>query len=186
MVTTMSQAAEKLLAWALQARREGRFADAKRDLVGAVDVCRRDDNRMDLARALTALGQIERDLQNWDAARQRYEEAVDIYLAENNPLKLAHAVRHLGDIHRHAGHPEFAESCYVEALNLYRSDKRTAALELANAIRSMAILKHDSGETEQAKSLWTEARDLYAAVNVKEGVAESSRRLALLSSASGR
>jgi hypothetical protein len=56
---------------------------------------------------------------------------------------------------------------------------------LANAIRGLAILKHDSGAVGQAKLLWTEARDLYAIVNVNEGVAESSRRLALLSQRSG-
>ena len=176
----MSHAAEKMLAQVLEARREGRPADAKRDLVVAVDVFRKDDNRTDLARALAALGQIERDLHNLDAARQHYEEAISIYRAEGNLPKLAHAVRHLGDVHRHAGRREAAESCYVEALNFYRNDQRTGALELANAIRSMAILKDDSGETGQARSLWTEAHGLYAAVNVKEGVAESSRRLARL------
>jgi hypothetical protein len=51
---------------------------------------------------------------------------------------------------------------------------------LANAIRGLAILKSDTADAEAARALWEEARDLYAAVNVKAGVAESNRRLALL------
>jgi tetratricopeptide (TPR) repeat protein len=181
----MSQVADKLLTHALQARREGRIQDAKDDLVDVVDLCRTADNQMELAAALTALGQIERALHHLDASRQHYEEAVTIYRAQGNDRKLAHTLRHLGDIHRSEGRTEVAESYYDQALTLYRSDKQTPPLELANAIRGLAILKHDSGAVGQAKLLWTEARDLYAIVNVNEGVAESSRRLALLSQRSG-
>lgn len=173
----MSPVADKLLTQARRARQEGRHQDAKRDLVAAVDVCRKADNQMELAGALTALGQIERDVHHADAARQHYEEAVSIYRAEGDDHRLAHAIRHLGDIHRSDGRSELAESCYNEALTLYRGDRQTAPLELANAIRGLAILEEECGEAGQASLLWTEARDLYAVVNVKEGVAESSRRL---------
>jgi tetratricopeptide (TPR) repeat protein len=134
----MSQVADKLLTHALQARREGQIQDAKDDLVEAVDLCRTADNQMELAAALTALGQIEIDLHHLDASRQHYEEAVTIYRAQRNDRKLAHTLRHLGNIHRSEGRTEVAEP-----------------------------------------------RDLYAIVNVKEGVAESSHRLALLSQRSG-
>ncbi len=76
---------------------------------------------------------------------------------------------------------ELAEPCYDEALSLCRSNYQTAPLDLANAIGPMAILKDDAGEVEEARRLWEEARELYAAVNVQEGVAESSARLARLS-----
>jgi tetratricopeptide (TPR) repeat protein len=142
-MTTMSPAADKLLTQALRARREGRHQDAKHDLVAAVDLCRKADNQMELAAALTALGQIERDLRHGGAARQYYEEAVRIYRAEGDDHRLAHAIRHLGDIHRSDRRLELAESCYNEALALYRSDKRTPSLELANAIRGLAILKEE-------------------------------------------
>ena len=75
---------------------------------------------------------------------------------------------------------DLAESCYHEALALYRRDEQTSPIDLANAIRPLAILKDDAGEKEEAKQLWKEARDLYATVNVQEGVAESSARLARL------
>lgn len=176
----MSDASDKLLREATQARREDRHADAKRILVEAVDICRKSESRSDLAKALTDLGQIERDLHHNQAALPYYEEALAIYRAEGDALKIAHTVRHVGDIQRNQGHRELAELCYREALNIYRSQERTPSLDLANAIRGLAILTFDAGEAEEAKLLWQEARDLYAGVNVAAGVAESTRRLALL------
>src|ERR1017187_8136279 len=99
----MSEASDKLVQQASQARRENRLADAKRDLVEAVDICRKAGVRVDLAKALTGLGQIERDLHHSEAALQHYEEAAAIYRAEGDVLRLAHTVRHLGDIHRNDG-----------------------------------------------------------------------------------
>ena len=177
---SMSDTPETLLTQAFKARRENRLADAKRDLIEAVDLCRESNDKVMLAKALTALGQIERDLHHSDAARQHYEEALALYRADGNMLKLAHTVRHLGDIHRELGNLERAEPCYKEALEIYREHPETSPLELANAIRGFAILKTDIGDTEHAKWLWQEARDLYAIVNVHEGVSESKRHLAQL------
>jgi tetratricopeptide (TPR) repeat protein len=175
----MSDASEKLLIQAYQARRENRPADAKQNFVEAVDLCRADGG-VALARALTGLGQIERDMERRDLARQYYEEALAIYRVEGNALRVAHTVRHLGDIHQEDGRLDLAEPCYHEALNLYRTDQGASPLDLANTIRSFAIFKEDAGDVEEAKRLWEEARNLYGAVNIKEGVAESSDRLARL------
>jgi len=133
-----------------------------------------------LIHELKRLAQIERGLGHGDAARALYEEAVAISRKEGDALLLAHTVRHLGDIHQDAGRMELAEPCYQEALALYRGHDGTAPLDLANAIRPLAMLKHDTGEVEEARRLWEEARELYVAVNVREGVAESSERLARL------
>jgi tetratricopeptide (TPR) repeat protein len=176
----MSEVSDNLLSQAAQARRDHRLSDAKRDLLEAVDLCREAGPRIELASALTSLGQIERDLQEKDSPRQHYEEAVAIYRSEGDALKLAHAIRHLGDIHRHEGHRELAEPCYRQALNLYRDHPQTPPLDLANALRGFAILQDDAGELSEARSLWAEARELYSACKVEAGVAESSRRLALL------
>ncbi len=177
----MSKEAIKLVRQADRARREHRLADAHRDLVEAVALCRQAGVQHDLVQALKGLGQIERDLGRGDTARPLYEEAVAICREEGDPLTLAHTVRHLGDIHQDAGRVELAAPCYHEALALYRSHERTSPLDLANAIRPLALLKDDAGEVEEARRLWEEARDLYAAVNVREGVAECSARLARLS-----
>ena len=163
--------------------RHARFEDpdsARRDLVEAVALARRDQDPLQLAKTLTALGQIERDLHHTDVALQHYEEVADIYRTVDIPLALAHAIRHVGDIHQEAGDLKLAEPCYFEALKIYRAHAETPPLDLANTIRGLALLKEALGERQEAKALWQEALDLYASVNVEDGVKESSRRLALL------
>lgn len=171
---------DELLELSLQARRENRLADARQHLVEAANRCRDGDTRIDLAKALTRLGQIERDLGHNDLSLRNYEEATAIYRMGGDALRLAHTVRHLGDIHREAGYAELAEPCYREALAIYRNHEKTPPLDLANAIRGLAILRGEIGEAGEARKLWEEARDLYTAVKVKAGVDESSRRIALL------
>jgi len=171
---------QDLLTRATQAKREGRLADARRDASIAAGLLREDPPGAELANALRLVGELERKLHQDIAARAHYEEAVHLCYLYSDTMTLAHTVRHLGDLYYEAGQTELAQPCYREALNLYRSQVNPPPLELANAIRSMAILKSDSGEMEQAKVLWQEARDLYALVNIKEGVAESSERLARL------
>jgi tetratricopeptide (TPR) repeat protein len=177
----MSSSSYELIRRAAQAKQENRLDDAKQDLLAAITFLRQESPDVDLAHALRSLGEIERKLHNHDAARQHYEEAVAIYRWHRDPLTLAHTIRHLGDVHHEARRLDLAEASYREALLLYRADPQTPSLELANAIRSMAVLLSETGERAQARSLWQEARELYAAVNVMEGVAESSARLAHLS-----
>lgn len=177
----MSDVTDRLFQQAAQARREHRLADAKRDLIQAVDLSRKAGTQLALAKALTGLGQIERDLHHGEAALKHYQEAVAIYRAEGDALKLAHTVRHVGDILQDEGRHALAEPCYHEALSIYRSNQPVPPLDLANCIRGLALLKQHIGQTDDARSLWEEARDLYAAVNVEAGVAESQRRIAQLS-----
>lgn len=118
-----------------------------------------------MARALTRLGQIERDLGNREAARAHYQEAVSIYRTEGDVLGLAHALRHLGDIQHDTGRPDLAAPCYEEALDLYRRNVMTRRSDLANAVRSMALHKESVGDFEQARQFWLEARALYVSLD---------------------
>jgi tetratricopeptide (TPR) repeat protein len=176
----MADQLKTLVNQAQQARREHRFADAKRDLEKALQLCRRSGAKQDLARTVKALGQIERDMHHAQAALLLYEQAVSIYRLENDPLALAHTIRHVADIQQELAQLELAELRYREALAIYRTHPETSKLDLANTIRGLAILTFDTGRTDEAKALWQEAHDLYAAVDVQAGVNESSRRLALL------
>lgn len=176
----MSDQSEKLRSQAAVARRENRLDDAKRDLIEATALCREGHEEIDLAQALAALGQIEHDFGNHAAALKNYEEAATIYRAKKNSHRLAHTIRHVADIHRRQKRTVLAEPCYREALELYRREPTTPPFDLANALRGFALLKEDVGQPLEAKPLWEEARGLYAAGDVKEGVTESSRRLALL------
>ena len=180
----MSEQSGHLIVRAREARHAGRLEDAMRDLLQAVDLCRRSHEELKLAAALEALGQIERDLHHPDAARRHYEEAAAIFAVEKYDLGVAHAIRHIADIHREAGNIEEAESSYDHALWLYRDIQDTPPLDLANAIRGLAILKSDSAQSARARELWTEARDLYSKANVTAGVDECSHRLKSLSNKS--
>ena len=172
----MPDTPDELLWEAYQARREHRLLDARQGMEKAAGLCRAADDSAELARALTGLGQIESDLHNTEAALSHYEEAVALYRAAGNAQRLAHTVRHVADIHRRAGHTGLAEPRYAEALAIYRGDPQTTPLDLANTLRGIALLKGDIGE---AATLWQEARDIYASLDIKEGVAESERRIRL-------
>jgi tetratricopeptide (TPR) repeat protein len=172
----------KLLERGFEARREHRIADAREHLAEAVELCRKHNDRALLARALTGLGQIERDLHNLDVALRLYQEAADLYRSLDDLLLLAHTVRHVGDILRNQGQLKEAALAYTEAIEIYRSQRQTTPLDLANAIRGYALLKGKTGETEEAWNLWKQARDLYASVNVKAGVEECNVQIASLTS----
>jgi tetratricopeptide (TPR) repeat protein len=176
----MSEIIDHLMRGALAARKDHRPADAKRLLLDAVDLCRKDEDRKKLPIALTALGEAERDLHHLDLAQQYYEEAAAIYRTDGPPLRFAHTIRHIGDIHLQAGQHALAEPCYKAALAIYRKYADAPPLDVANTLRGMAILKTEVGENRVASVLWQEAGDLYASVNVEAGVQESKRRIALL------
>ena len=149
----MSDEPMKLVEQAACARRENRLFDAHRDLVRAVDLYRQAGVPAELARALMALGQIERDLGRGEAARSLYEEAVSLCRGQSDVLRLAHTVRHLGDLYQEAGSVELAGPCYEEALALYRTSGHTAPpLDLANAVRPLAILRERVGKPDEASS----------------------------------
>ena len=182
----MSESIDNLFAAATRARLDHRFGDAKRDLAEAVKSSRKNNDQRRLARALAALGQIQRDLHNDDDALRLYEEALEIHRALNDSLRLAHTVRHVGDILRHMEKFPAAASSYAEALNIYRAHQETPPLDLANALRGLALLKEAVGDNAEARALWEEAGSLYAAGNVESGVAESARRVAMLGKQSGK
>lgn len=174
----MSNNPDTLMGLGYEARREKRLEDAKQLFAEAVEFCRSGaEDHAVLARSLTGLGQIERDLKNNAQAPQHYEEAASIYRSLPDPLRLAHTIRHAGDILRNQGSLEQARPCYEEALTIYRGHAETPDLELANAIRGFALLAADAGETDRATTLWREARELYIAVNVQAGVHESDAQL---------
>src|SRR6266567_3702831 len=152
----MSNAPDTLITLGYEARRAGRLADANRLFAKAVELSRGAADRALLARSLTGLGQIERDLKNKVQALQHYKEAASIYRSLADPLRFAHTIRHVGDILRNEGSVEQARPCYEEALTMYRNHNETSNLDLANAIRGLALLGGDAKETEP---LWRESRE---------------------------
>lgn len=177
----MPSAIDNLLVLARHARFDNPEG-ARQDLVEAVTLARRAqvEDPLQLAKTLTALGQIERDLHHPEEALRHYQEAAGIYRTADVPLLLAHTVRHIGDIHRDKTQLKLAEPCYAEALAIYRAHAETSTLDLANTIRGVALLKEALGDPQEATKLWEEAGRLYVSVNVESGVKESKRRIEAL------
>jgi tetratricopeptide (TPR) repeat protein len=176
----MSEVVDALLMKAAEARREHRSSYARHVLLDAVNLCRKSNDRERLAKALSGLGQTERDLHHLDSARQHYDEAAAIYHDAGNELRLAHTVRHIADICMEEGNHALAGQCYQAALDLYRKHPEARRLDVANTLRGMAILNGDLGRNQEAKAMWEEAGRIYAAEAVTAGVSESKRRLAQL------
>jgi len=176
----MEKTAESLLKHGYQARRERRLEDARTTFAESADLCRKSNDHHLLAKSLTGLGQIERDLHEIEPSLQHYQEAVAILRSLDDPQSLAHTIRHVGDIQREMNQLTPAEASYAEALAIYRNHPETDTLDLANTLRGYALLKAAIGEKEAAKLLWQEAGTLYAQVDVQAGVTESARQLALL------
>ena len=158
-----------------QARREGRPADAIKYFTMAIN-----HSRADLAVALKALGQIERDQGRVDLAIVHYEEALAQELTLSDYQCIAHTARHLGDMHVHQQRPKEAEPFFEEAMTLYRGDPETEPLNLANALGGYAMLKQALGDLEASRANFKEARELYAELGIDAGVEECDRWLAAI------
>lgn len=154
--------------------------EARRDLVNAVEIFRKNGPQHDLAQAIHMLANVESDIGHTDIAQNLWEEAVSICRDIGDTLQLAHKVRHLGDLHCRQRRLDQAETCYVEALQLYRDHEDPPKLDFANALTRYANLKEVRQLPQVALQLWTDARDLFEAIGLVAGVEECSRHISRL------
>ena len=178
----MSETSDALLRQAFEMKRAHQWQDARPLLMNAVALCREAGERAELARTLMALGQIERDMGELDAALAEYQEAVTLWREDGSRLRLANALRCVGDIlqdkgHLESGQFELAEPCYRESLEIYRGNGQTTPLDLANAICGLALLTGATDRAQEAIHLWQEAGRLYASAGVDTGVEEARDQL---------
>jgi tetratricopeptide (TPR) repeat protein len=181
----MNEKIDHLLSEGFEARRENRPTDALKAFAEAAALSRNAADQPLLAKALTGLGQIERDIGNNESALRHYEAAVKIYRDQGDSLKLAHTIRHVADILRHEASYEESRKSYEEALGIYRRQKETIPLDLANTLRGYALLASEHNP-KQSEPFWQEAKSLYETAAVKAGVDECEKRLALLDRSSVR
>jgi tetratricopeptide (TPR) repeat protein len=173
----MDETFRELFARGYKARREGHIADSRAIFIKAVRSAAEEGDRPSLAEALCGLGQAERDIGNFEAARLHYAGAATLYREIGPQERLAYALRHEADIFRQEGRPADAEPVYREAEGIYRQQGDEAALDLANTLRGLASVTESLAKPDASRSLWQEARQLYAKCNVEAGVAECDAKL---------
>jgi tetratricopeptide (TPR) repeat protein len=173
----MDETFRELFARGYKARREGHIADSRAIFIKAVRSAAEEGDRPSLAEALCGLGQAERDIGNFEAARLHYAGAATLYREIGPQERLAYALRHEADIFRQEGRPADAEPVYREAEGIYRQQGDEAALDLANTLRGLASVTESLARPDASRSLWQEARQLYAKCNVEAGVAECDAKL---------
>ncbi|HMG88360.1 MAG TPA: tetratricopeptide repeat protein [Terracidiphilus sp.] len=170
---------ESLLEQGCNAKSERRPEDARNAYREALSECHSEDGPL-VATIYEELAYVERNLDDLVAAEQHYRKASEIYRGLDRPLKVAHTIRHAADILREQSKRDESALLYAESLEIYRNDQKTPPLDLANAIRGFALLKEDQDDREQAVCLWQEAGKLYELTGIEAGVAESRRRIGLL------
>ena len=172
----MTDTIETKLTQAAKARSEHLPADALILYEQARAEAQAASHTLQLARALSGLGQIHRDLGDNVTALAHYIEAIKLLRAASEPIRLAHTLRHVGDISSELGHHAQARTHITEALNIYRNHQEVAPLELANTLRVLAL-----NEERHLRIIWQEAGVLYAAAGITVGLNESKAHIQHLS-----
>ena len=171
---------ESLLEQGRVAKKERRPEDARNAFQKALTESHGNEEGPLVATLYEELAYVERNLRDLESAERHYRKAGELYRGLDNPLKTAHTIRHAADILREQNKRDESERLYAEALEIYRNHPETPPLDLANAIRGFALLKEDQKDRKQAACLWQEAGRLYDMTGIEAGIAESGRRIGLL------
>ena len=161
----MSNPAVTLMERANQARREHRLADAHRDLVEAVALCRHKEMQRELAAGRSrgsarSSGTWGAPTQPGPSTRKRLPFAVETTTRSRWHTRFGIWVTSTGT----PGRPDLAEPCYDEALALYRSNERTAAARSRERDSARSRSSRKARETSKTRAPVAEKRrDLYAA-----------------------
>jgi tetratricopeptide (TPR) repeat protein len=133
------------------------------------------DDRWLRARATRYLGDVHVMLDEYEAARARYEEALPIYQAIGARLGEANTIRSLGDVHVMLDEYEAARARYEEALPIYQAIG--SRLGEANTIRSLGDVHVRLAEYEAARARYEEALPIYQAIGSRLGEADTIKSL---------
>ena len=138
---------------------------------GAVSAAREAGDDELLAPCLVALGTVQSDLGQREAARASFEEALGIYrrLAAQRPAAferdVAGTLNNLGNVQTGLGEREAARASYEEALEIRRrlAAQHPAAFEpdVAGTLNNLGTVQSDLGEREAGRASFEEALPIY-------------------------
>jgi tetratricopeptide (TPR) repeat protein len=127
------------------------------------------DDRWLRAQATRYLGDVHVKLDEYEAARARYEEALPIYQAIGARLGEANTIKRLGEVHVRLAEYEAARARYEEALPIYQAIG--VRLGEATTIKSLGDLDVEIERYTEAEASYLRAEEVYRAIGTPANVA---------------
>jgi tetratricopeptide (TPR) repeat protein len=133
------------------------------------------DDRMTEAEAVQSLGQLARQENKEDAARDHYTRARRLYIETGDRRGEASVCIALAQLEAAAGRPDEARSAYDAALGIYLQQGMQEAQ--GRTLLEIGDLEKGRGRTEQAQDAYTRALGAYRLRLDKSGQAKALDRL---------
>jgi tetratricopeptide (TPR) repeat protein len=156
-----------------------RLDEAQHAFAEALELYQQASHLIGQANALNGLGDVELQLQHYDAARNFYTQALTLYKRTVNRLGQADVLCGLGDVEWQKQHYDAARDFYTQALNLYTPLGNR--LGLARAFRSLGNVACVLNEVEPAHNFYTQVLNLSAQMDDYLGQADCLMHLGQLS-----
>ena len=133
---------------------QGRFSEALDDLQGihAELEQRSPENHQALAGSHLDVGLIQRQLGDFDAARDSANRALAIRRRQDNPAATAEALFHLGRVQHESGHASAAQPLLIEALALRRQRYGEDHPLVGDTERLLGEVEVAMGQTEDGRA----------------------------------
>jgi non-specific serine/threonine protein kinase len=163
---------------------QGDAGRAREVLQANLEVCRRIGDPPRIAEALTGLGVVASNLQDYGQADRLWAEALTIYESLDDRWGVARASNNLGDLRVYRGEYAAAIGHLEKAARLF-GELRSAlgeSIALINLGRALLLL----GETERAGAHFLQSLGIKTSLADKEGIAWNLEGLAGVAGASGK
>ena len=127
------------------------------------------------ANCVSALGEVHYRQDEYEPARQRFEQAQAIYETIGNRLGQANCMSDLGEVHRMQGDYEPARQRYEQALTIYEAIGNR--LGQADCMRTLGHVHYMQDEYEPARQRYEQALTIYEAIGNRLGQANCIQSL---------
>lgn len=165
---------------ALQGDAEG----ARAALAENLDVCRCLKDPPRIAEALTGLGVVASNLQDYAEAGRLWAEALEVYASQDDPWGVARASNNLGDLLVYQGEYAAATGYLERSARLFRELRSTLGESIALINLGRATLLQ--GETRRAEGFFGASLTIKTALADKEGIAWNLEGLAGVAGGQGQ
>ncbi|HLF24753.1 MAG TPA: tetratricopeptide repeat protein [Anaerolineae bacterium] len=132
---------------------------------------------------LWKMGDVYKDLGEWNEARARYQEALELAQALDEPASVAGLLHQLAMLAQDTGDLAEARRLYEQSLALKRElgDKQG----IASTLHQLGVLAQVTGDLAEARRLYEQSLALERELGNKQGIAQSLHQLGVLAQATG-